>query len=150
MSKRTLRTIILAWVVGSVIGVGGYTFFYAKAASYISNNPAACANCHIMNEQYDGWVKGSHRNVATCNDCHTPHTFFGKYKTKLTNGIKHSYFFTMGTFPEPIQIAAHSREITEEACRYCHQEIVTAIDRVHTDKGELQCIRCHDSVGHMK
>jgi nitrate/TMAO reductase-like tetraheme cytochrome c subunit len=26
-----------------------------------------------MREQFDGWLRASHRAVAVCNDCHTPH-----------------------------------------------------------------------------
>jgi cytochrome c nitrite reductase small subunit len=36
--------------VGVVIGLGGYTFLYARGASYLTDHPAACANCHIMRE----------------------------------------------------------------------------------------------------
>jgi cytochrome c nitrite reductase small subunit len=41
--------------------------------SYLSSDPAVCINCHIMQEQYDGWLHGSHHAVAVCNDCHLPH-----------------------------------------------------------------------------
>jgi cytochrome c nitrite reductase small subunit len=40
-----------------------------------------------MNEQYEGWMKSSHRAVATCNDCHMPSNFLGKYATKASNTI---------------------------------------------------------------
>ena len=33
---------------------------------------AACVNCHVMNEQYDAWLKSGHRHVATCVECHLP------------------------------------------------------------------------------
>jgi formate-dependent nitrite reductase cytochrome c552 subunit len=35
-----------------------------------TNDPAACANCHVVKDQYDGWLKSSHRAVAVCSDCH--------------------------------------------------------------------------------
>src|SRR5262245_16708261 len=69
LSKRTLRSLALGALIGAAAGVGVYTFVYAKDASYLTNNPASCANCHVMNEQYDGWLKSSHRGIATCNDC---------------------------------------------------------------------------------
>ncbi len=63
-------------LAGSAIGVltalGGYTFIYARGYSYLTNDPAACANCHVMRDHYNAWMKGSHRAVAMCNDCHTP------------------------------------------------------------------------------
>ena len=65
-------SIIVAVLAGLVIGLGGYTFLYAKGYSYLTNDPQACTNCHVMQAQYDAWVKSSHHSVAVCNDCHTP------------------------------------------------------------------------------
>ena len=70
---------LLACALGGVVlGLSGYTFYYAEGGSYLSNDPKACVNCHVMREQYDGWQKASHHAVATCNDCHTPHAFIPK------------------------------------------------------------------------
>ena len=139
----------LAASIGIAAGLGGYTFFYAKGGSYMTDNPAACANCHIMTEQYTGWMKSSHRAIAVCNDCHTPHNFVGKYLTKATNGWRHSSAFTTGDFPEPIQITEGSLEITERACRHCHADIVQAMDSNHQKADPLSCVRCHSGVGHL-
>lgn len=143
--------IILGVSLGLAVGVGAYTFVYAQGYSYMTDNPAACANCHIMNEHYSGWLKSSHRNVAVCNDCHTPPQFVGKYMTKARNGFWHSYYFTTGWFEDNIRISEHGFEVTEKACRKCHQEIVDAIEGAHADTKDekLSCIRCHRSVGHL-
>lgn len=138
----------LAMTVGAAAGVGGYTFYYAKGASYLSNDAQACANCHVMDSHYSAWLKSSHHAVAKCNDCHSPHTFLGKWWTKARNGYNHSLAFTTGNFHEPIQITLKNREITEEACRYCHHDIVHAIDAFPRAGEKLECIRCHDDVGH--
>jgi cytochrome c nitrite reductase small subunit len=139
----------LGIALGLALGVGAFTFVYAKGYSYLTNDPAACANCHIMNEQYDGWSRSSHRAAATCNDCHTPPEFFPKYAVKARNGFWHSFYFTAGGFHEPIQITHANRAVTERACRHCHQEIVVAIDGPHGAAGEQSCVRCHASVGHL-
>ncbi len=151
MNIQLLKLIILGIAIGLSVGGGGYTFYYAKGYSYLSNNPMSCANCHIMNEQYDGWQKSSHKAVATCNDCHTPHDFIGKYTTKASNGFWHSYYFTTETFHEPIQITERSRQITEQSCRYCHGELVSGItiSENHKPNDEVSCINCHRSVGHL-
>lgn len=148
--RSSVSRIAIGIILGVAAGVGCYTFIYAKGYSYLTNNPASCANCHIMQEHYDGWIKSSHRAVATCNDCHTPPGFIAKYQTKASNGFWHSFAFTSGRFPEPLRIKPHNREVTEQACRKCHQEIVEAIEGPHGDGYTLSCIRCHSSVGHMR
>jgi cytochrome c nitrite reductase small subunit len=147
---QSIKLTIVAIAIGLATGIGVYTFVYAKGYSYMSNNPLACANCHIMNEQFDGWQKSSHKAVATCNDCHTPHDFIGKYATKASNGFWHSYYFTLNNFHEPIQITEKSREIAEQSCRYCHQNMVESITVSHNREAleEVSCIRCHRNVGH--
>ena len=81
-----------------------------------------------MSEHFAAWTKSSHRQVATCNDCHTPHSFLGKYATKASNGFWHSFYFTTGRYPDPLRITPRNHEVTEGACRYCHAEIVEAMD----------------------
>ena len=127
MKLGTIYGIVVGVVIGIAVGIGAYTFAYAKGWSYLTDDPAACANCHVMREQFDGWLKSSHRSVATCNSCHTPANFIGKYTVKASNGFWHSFFFTTGGYEDNIQIKPHSREITEQACRNCHGEIVDAI-----------------------
>ena len=138
-------------LLGVVLGLGLYTFAYARGWSYVTNDPKACANCHVMNEQFDGWVKGSHRSVAVCNDCHVPHDVLGKYATKARNGFWHSYYFTTQTFHEPIRATAKSRRIAEANCRRCHGAVVDAMGApTHAGTRDISCIRCHSSVGHME
>ena len=147
---RLAQGIIVGVAIGMAVGVGAYTFVYARGYSYLTDDPAACANCHIMQEQFNAWVKSSHRSVAVCNDCHTPPRFVGKYATKAQNGFWHSYYFTTGWFEDNIQITPRGRAVTEEACRKCHEDIVQGIEGPHSgEKGEMSCIRCHNSVGHM-
>lgn len=149
-----------------MLGASAFTFGYARGYSYLTNDPAACANCHIMSEHFDAWMKSSHRQVATCNDCHTPHNVVGKYITKARNGFWHSFYFTLGNYPDPLRATPGNREIAEEACRYCHADIVEAIDPVPSATHAVEsdtlpagsrmrhlqrtdsCIRCHSYVGH--
>jgi cytochrome c nitrite reductase small subunit len=134
-----------AVAVGLAAGLGMYTFVYAKGHSYLTNDPAACANCHIMEEQYAAWMKSSHRAAAACNDCHTPEGVVGKYVAKASNGFWHSLAFTTGRHPDPLRIKPHNRSIAEARCRSCHSELAIAIDA----GGEpIACTRCHPDVGH--
>ena len=135
-------------MAGIALGLGTTTFVYAEGASYLRNDPQACANCHVMREQLQGWQTSSHRLVATCNDCHAPHDTVGKLWVKAKNGFFHSLYFTTGTFHEPIGITESNRRVTQGACRSCHAPVVESIDS-HTQGEALDCIRCHHSVRHL-
>lgn len=141
--------VILGVLMGLAAGLSIYTFVYARGTSYLTNDPTACANCHVMQGHYDAWSHSSHRAVAVCNDCHAPHTFVGKYVSKGINGFNHSWAFTTGRFHEPIQVTAFNERIIEGACRNCHQDIVQMIDHGPHTSEPLSCIRCHPAVGHM-
>ena len=143
--------LVTALLAGIVLGLGGYTFVYARGYSYLQNDPSACGNCHVMREQLEGWTKSSHRSVAVCNDCHAPHDPVGKYTTKMRNGFWHSFYFTVGGFAEPIRITPRDRAIAENACRDCHGEIIQAmgVPSRHDGDADISCIRCHASAGHL-
>lgn len=169
-----MKAAVLAAVVGGVaLGLGAYTFVYAKGASYLSTDPAVCANCHIMGEHFAAWQRSSHRTAAGCSDCHMPHDLVGKYLTKASNGFWHSVAFTSGRFPDPLLIKPHNRAVVEGACRHCHESVAEAIDagghapgiragagglpagrrpQLHDGIGapgeELSCTFCHTYVGH--
>jgi cytochrome c nitrite reductase small subunit len=150
MRPGALGGVALAVAIGLAVGVGGFTFVYARGASYLTNDPQACANCHVMRDHYNAWVKSSHRAVAACNDCHTPHDPLGRYLTKASNGFWHSVAFTTGRFPEPLRIKPGNRAVTERACRTCHRPVVDAIEPGHAKGAPLACVSCHRSVGHLE
>jgi cytochrome c nitrite reductase small subunit len=130
-------------LLGLLGGAGTYTVVYSESTAYLSNDPRACVNCHIMRDHYDGWQKASHHGFATCNDCHVPEGFVRKYASKAENGFWHSKGFTLQDFPEPIRIRPHNREVVNSNCRRCHESLVREIH-----PGDLNCVRCHDQVGH--
>ncbi len=141
--------LLLAVLVGVPVGVGAFTFVYAKGYSYLTNNPASCANCHIMNEQFAGWQKGPHHAVATCNGCHVPHDFVGKWLSKGLNGFHHSKAFTLQNFHEPIQITERNADALQASCVHCHAELVDHL--LATRRGAddaVRCVHCHRGVGH--
>lgn len=144
--------IALAGMMGVLLGVGVFTLQYSGVTSYLGDDPATCANCHAMQEEYEGWQRGNHHDVATCNSCHAPHdNLVYKYINKADNGFWHSLKFTFQNYPENIQIREHNREITEAACLYCHGDFVDQATNSSTRKGEtVSCIRCHDGVGHKR
>lgn len=152
--RSLLRWVLpVAFLGGLALGLGVYTFVYARGASYLTNDPAACANCHIMSEHYAAWMKSSHRAAATCNDCHTPAGLIPKYAVKASNGFWHSFAFTTGDFPDPLRIKPGNQKVAEGACRKCHGEMVAPMEAAgaHAPAAgnePLRCVHCHRYVGH--
>jgi cytochrome c nitrite reductase small subunit len=145
----SITGLALAVMVGIALGSGVYTYNYGQGFSYLSNDPKACMNCHIMREHYDGWAKSSHHAVATCNDCHTPHDFFGKYWVKAENGFFHSKSFTLQDFHDPLIIRPSNSKVLQGSCLHCHHDLVDDIlGHSHGDDTAASCVRCHASVGH--
>ena len=66
--SRSAMLVTAAIAAGTAVGIGAFTFVYAKGASYLSTEPAVCANCHIMGEHFDAWQRSSHRTAAGCAD----------------------------------------------------------------------------------
>lgn len=50
MQVRVAQGIVLGVTLGLAVGVGAYTFVYARGYSYLTDNAEACVNCHIMQE----------------------------------------------------------------------------------------------------
>ena len=143
------RGAALAALVGVLAGVGGFTFRHAEGLSYMSTDPLVCQNCHIMNEQFDSWRKGSHHAAAGCVDCHLPTDLVGKYLAKASNGYHHSKGFTLQDFHEPIMIKPGNSQILQDNCVRCHEGLVHEIVKGSTTgPNAVRCVHCHRSVGH--
>ena len=156
LRKRFVMLTSVATVIllGILIGAGTFTFGYGKGASYLSNDPQSCANCHVMQEHFNSWQQSSHHHVAVCNDCHLPHDFVGKWFTKADNGLLHSIAFTLQDYHDPIQIKPRNKLVTQSACIACHQDFVHSLLPVETHSEDakksdmLSCVHCHSDVGH--
>lgn len=102
---------VLACLLGVPAGIGAFTFVYAKGLSYLSTDPRACVNCHVMSPQYDAWLKSGYRHTAVCVECHLPARGLAKWVAKADHGLRHSVAFTLQNFKEPIEITPRDRQI---------------------------------------
>ncbi len=132
-------------LVGILIGVGSFTFFYADGASYFTGSPESCNNCHVMNDYYDSWLKSSHTAVAGCSDCHLPDQFPINYLSKADNGFRHAWAFTFQTYEGRLQMIPRNKRILQTSCIDCHGDFVG-----HTldEESGPKCVQCHVDVGH--
>lgn len=145
-------------LVGVAIGMALVLARIANATSYLSDEPQACINCHVMTDAYASWQRGSHGRVAVCNDCHVPHdNIAAKYVFKSQDGLKHSYVFTKGDAPQVLGLSAGAVPVVQANCVRCHGRQVSAI----RDQGsggspltpdtrmlplERRCWDCHQGV----
>lgn len=151
---KTQRRLIFSFAVVFVVllgifaGLGTFTFGYGKGWSYLTSNPANCANCHAMQGHYDSWQNSSHRHVARCNDCHLPHDTLGHWITEADNGFFHSLAFTLQNYHEPIHIKPRNARVTQNTCLDCHAEVVHQMLPEDPDGEAPACVHCHKDVGH--
>ncbi|WKV12957.1 cytochrome c nitrite reductase small subunit [Marivirga harenae] len=138
-----------------LVGLGVYLFKISNAVSYLSDDPQACVNCHIMTPQYITWNHSSHREVAHCNDCHVPHdNIFNKYFFKAKDGLYHASVFTMRAEPEVITALEPSRAVIQSNCIRCHEPQVTDakmtgfVENHHSNRTDRTCWECHREVPH--
>ncbi|MCX7880054.1 MAG: cytochrome c nitrite reductase small subunit [Ignavibacteria bacterium] len=140
---------------GVLIGTISLIIYLSKFFSYFSDEPSACVNCHIMTPHYATWYHSSHRERATCNDCHIPHeNFIESMWFKFNDGLRHATVFTFGTYPQVIRIKKTGENVVQKNCFRCHLNQVTPINsetklfqNKFAESGKL-CWSCHREVPH--
>lgn len=151
--------ILPSFLIGGIIaGLGSYSVYMSRAHSYLSDEPEACINCHIMSSYYDTWQHSSHRNYAHCNDCHVPqNNVISKFYFKAADGLYHSAVFTAHAESQSIRPRDPSYTVIMNNCIRCHEHLNTAmvntgrINFKDTKKGMGKaCWDCHTDVPHNK
>jgi cytochrome c nitrite reductase small subunit len=77
-------------IAAAVIALG-FFIFVTDAPAYGGSAPETCANCHVMDSQYENWYHAPHENFTECVDCHLPHENFIAYylekgRVRIHNG----------------------------------------------------------------
>ncbi len=142
-------------VLGIFFGIAAFTVHISRATSYLSDKPETCINCHVMYPQYATWMHSSHREAASCSDCHVPHdNFFRTYYFKASDGLRHATIFTARMEPHAIQIKNAGKNVVQENCIRCHQHLVEMTQLVEVTgksaragEGKV-CWDCHREVPH--
>ena len=143
-------------LLGVVAGIGSYLVYMSRVWSYAGDDPATCINCHVMEPYYATWMHSSHGIETTCNDCHVPHdSFVRKYFFKATDGLRHSYVFTMRGEPQSMKAIPESQKVIYENCIRCHSQLNQEFVKTGmlsgasiTDGTEMACWDCHRDVPH--
>ena len=157
LNKLPASFILPLFIIGGVIcGLGGYLLYISRAYTYMTDNPSACINCHIMTPYYQSWMHSSHSQWTTCNDCHLPQdNVFNKYAFKAVDGLYHSAVFTLKGEPQVIRARDASSKVIMNNCIRCHTQLNTEfvntgmIEYVQVQNGEGKaCWDCHREVPH--
>ncbi len=142
-------------VLGTFCGIIVLTLRISNAFSYLSDDPSACVNCHVMAPQFATWQTSSHGRVTVCNDCHVPHdNVFRKYVFKAQDGLRHSTMFTFRLEPQVIHIKEAGIAVVQENCIRCHDGLVDRIGAssvtgpTSTHGQGLLCWQCHRETPH--
>lgn len=140
-----------------VIGLFAYVVNESKMLSYLSSDPKVCINCHTMNTHYATWQHSSHRDRATCVECHLPRdSFVNKMLAKAKDGYNHSMAMTFKTYGYNLRASADAAKRIQDNCISCHSEIVSQMldnsklySNVDADvQMGRKCWDCHREVPH--
>jgi cytochrome c nitrite reductase small subunit len=142
-------------LLGAFVGLGLYAMVVSNAVSYLSDDPNACINCHVMAPHYATWFHSAHREQATCNDCHIPHNnVFNQYFSKARDGFRHAYVFTLRTEPSIIRLNEQAMRTVQNNCRRCHEMENHNVSAFATTGRDLEagvgktCWTCHRETPH--
>lgn len=153
--KKSRWRTTAVFLIAVITGLGFFMSKEAELVSYMSDDPLACVNCHVMTPVYNSWMHSSHREWASCNDCHVPHNnIFNKYYFKAKDGLFHASVFTLRAEPEVMFMREESQEVVQNNCIRCHVQQVTQTkydgyisDHVE-NRTERKCWECHQEVPH--
>lgn len=157
MKESTIKKLAILVFAIALIFLG-YMIYLAKAWSYLSTDPKACINCHVMNTQYATWQHSSHGRDVTCVQCHLPtDSFIDKYKAKAIDGWNHTLAFTLNTYDHAIKISDDGAKRVQKNCISCHKSMTSTIStnsnlyHNFADKNVAngrRCWSCHREVPH--
>ena len=142
-------------LLGVIVGLGALVVYISNASSYLSDEPEACINCHVMTSEYATWQRGSHGRVTVCNDCHVPHdNIVKKYAFKAMDGLRHATYFTFRWEPQVMIMQDAGIEVVQQNCIRCHGNLLEDV-RAGAVSGTgphavatLLCWKCHRQTPH--
>lgn len=154
-NKKSRWRRVAVFLIAVLVGMGIFLAKEASIVSYMSDNPQACVNCHVMIPVYNSWMHSSHRERASCNDCHVPQdNLFNKYVFKAKDGLFHSTIFTARMEPEVMFMREESEKVVQDNCIRCHVQQITQskyygwLENHKENRTQRNCWSCHQELPH--
>jgi cytochrome c nitrite reductase small subunit len=141
------KTPFIIAVAVAVLALGYFTYV-TDAPAYAGTAPETCANCHVIDAQYESWYRGAHKNWAKCTDCHLPHDNLAVfYAEKGRQGMNDAYAFISGDFPPVFRTNEKSNAIIQKNCIHCHEDTVETM-LAGAQPFDRKCWDCHRNIAH--
>lgn len=142
-----LKNPLFIAMAAAIIALGTF-IFVTDVPAYGGSAPETCANCHVMDSQYENWYHAPHETWTECVDCHLPHEYLvAYYLEKGRQGAKDVYAFTTGSIPVAIRASDKTKGIIQDNCIRCHHEQVEGIV-MGAQPFDRYCWDCHRNVSH--
>lgn len=134
---------VLALLVLAAAAVGGFVSFGPPGLYAKSGTPEFCAQCHVMETEYENWFHNAGHRRQKCIDCHLPNdNGLHHFVRKGYDGMWDAYVFYSGRVPETIRLSAAGAATVKENCIRCHEQTVM---RINVDR---DCWQCHRRLSH--
>lgn len=117
--------------------------------SELLDGPGFCGLCHVMDDQVETYLYSSHRETATCGDCHIPHPLVPGAAYKAFTGTRDIIYVTLNIQPEPVRMTGLGETVVHQNCVRCHEALLREIGDTRRDGGQ-QCFHCHRTTFHRR
>ena len=151
MAWLTLAPLARGWRIATFGGLAvalGMAIVVARisnAASYLTDAPETCMNCHVMTDAYASWQRGSHGHVAVCIDCHVPHSNpVAKNAFKAQDGLRHSWVYLTRQEPQVFRLSKGAVPVVQGNCLRCHADQIAMVRLAASS--ERPCWDCHSNI----
>ncbi|MDP2950492.1 MAG: NapC/NirT family cytochrome c [Chloroflexota bacterium] len=142
---RPLRVARLALAVAAVASLLLGVYGVSRTLSYVEDDPSFCRTCHTMNQAYDRWQTGEHKDV-TCHSCHKPDIAANlrqvwKYVTQRPHEVS-----TTATVSSETCIGCHSIRRSSPAAAVSSaaaSSVSAEQDMHHIGQARTDCLSCH-------
>lgn len=138
------RIKIIVSAAGAGFALMLFVFFGPPKLFEYTSTPEFCGSCHVMDDQYEAWLKTGPHGGIKCVDCHLPnHNPVSHFVWKGIDGMKDVVYFYGRLYGDEIKAGSRAKRVINENCASCHYDMVS---RIETE--DSNCWSCHRRMDH--